>query len=131
MTYEEIYKGAVQMLNEDPSSDFCDDYERRAGYLLATFTSLALPMDKLHCEANNLLAPTASNASFVELETQFPLSALFAPAATYYLAAMLVLDENEDLSDKLFALYVNEIATIQSSLRAKSEKTADRYGLLH
>ena len=130
MDYCEIYNGAVQLLNGDQTLPDVADYERRAGYLLANFTMLAAPVDTVYREINSLPALTQRSYSYVELNKFFPLSTIFAPAAIYYLAAMLVLDENETLSDKLFDLYVNEIATIQASFPAKSTKTADRYGLL-
>ena len=130
MNYDEIYYSAVQLLNEDQEMPDVADYERRAGYLLATFTTLATPVDITYRELNGLPALSQKSYTYVELTKFFPLSTIFAPAATYYLASMLVLDENEELSDKLFALYVNEIATIQASFPAQNLKTVDRYGLL-
>ena len=130
MDYYEIYNSAVQLLSEDQDMPDIADYERRSGYLLATFTMLAVPVDTTYRELNSLPPLTQKSYTCVDLKKFFPLSVVFAPAATYYLAAMLVLEENEKLSDKLFDLYVNEMATIQASFQGQIQKTTDRYGLL-
>ena len=131
MIYQEIYDGAVQLVNEDSEQNDPADYNRRAGYILATFSTIAAPLDVVY-RKNHSLAPLLEKSfSYVNFERNFPLSDVFIPAAIYYLAAMLVIDENEAMSDKLFDLYVNEMATIQAEKPiAVTEKTADRYGLL-
>ena len=130
MLYQEIYDDAVQLVNEDSEQNDPTDYNRRAGYILATFSSLAAPVDVVYREIHAEAPLLTKSFSYVDLDRVFPLSDVFIPAATYYLAAMLVLDENERLSDKLFELYADEMATIQSSFPAKNGKTLDRYGLL-
>ena len=66
----------------------------------------------------------------IPLEADFPLSDRFVNAATAYLAAMLIIDENGELSDKIYDKYCDMMARIQSEIPAKIEKIAQKYGVL-
>jgi hypothetical protein len=46
-----------------------------------------------------------------------------------YLAAMLVLSEDAELSDKLFSRYCDAMSRAVSEIPMVSGKTVDRYGL--
>ena len=127
MTNRVLLTSAVALVCED-TEEIPADYEDRAPYLLASFCTQCLPIDLKYREANNILSkPNYRETAFLGLELSFPLSTVFAPAAVYYLAAMLVLDENEVLSDKLFALYANSISEIQASLPMKSQTITEVY----
>ena len=130
MEYSEIYNSAVQLLGEEQSLPNIADYERRAGYLLANFTMNTIPVDTLYRESNSLSPSTSKTYTYVEFKQFFPLSTVFASAGIYYLAAMLVLEENKELSDRLYALYLREIEGIKQSLQASLIQTRDCYGLL-
>ena len=64
-----------------------------------------------------------------DADADFPLCDVFAPAAIYHLASGLVIDENEEMSDKFFDRYINAILDIRKELPASVEKIVDRYGL--
>ncbi len=130
MLFQELYDAAVQLVAEDPSHDTSEDYEERASYILATFCSQCAEADRLYRLANGLGNQSTQAVTYVPLSNTFPLSDRFAPAATYYLSAMLTVDENEELSEKFFALYADALASIRASLPATAEKIGDRYGLL-
>ena len=122
----------ICLINETPSIGSIDtaDYETRSCYLLALFTNQQLPLDAAYRAANNLEAITQRSYSMVELDRFFPLVLNFAPAAVYYLAAMLVIDENAELSNRFFAQYLSEIELIRRSFPSRIEITKDQYGLL-
>ena len=127
MTCKSIYDAALRLLCEVEEN--ASDYEDRAGYILATFCTEASAIDNRY-RAQNGEGPLLPFAKlFVELESDFPLSDVFLPAAEYYLAAMLAIDENEELSDRYFAKYTDSMTSIlQEKSQASSIK--DRYGLM-
>ena len=127
MTNRALLTSAVALVCES-TKEIPADYEERAPYLLATFCTQCLPIDVKYRDANNILSkPSYRETSMLALDLSFPLSHIFTPAAIFYLAAMLVLDENEILSDKLFALYVNSISEIQASFPLDSHPIKEVY----
>ena len=130
MLCRDVYTASVRMISEMPNSPDTEDYESRAPYLLGTVIAQLLPIDKLYRRAIGDSSKAATQSVCVDLSSVFPLCDRFVTAATYYLAAMLVMEENEVLGDRLFAFYADEVATIQSTLPARAEKIADRYSAL-
>ena len=127
MTYRELFDAAVRMVDENAADGDVEDYGERAGYLLAAACSQCAPQDRIYRKANGMADSTVQTVAFVELDEVFPLSPIFVPAVTYYLAAMLVLDENEDMSDTLFSHYADTLASIRNNLPASTERITDRY----
>ena len=128
MTAQKLLETAIAMVCEDPTNaDANADYAERAPYLLASFLTQCAPLDRAYRRAHALGEATAFNGATLALDDVFPLSGAFTPAAIYYLAAMLVLDENEAMSDRFFALYTDALASIQSSLPAKIERIRDKH----
>ncbi|MBQ9773241.1 MAG: hypothetical protein IJW30_05995 [Clostridia bacterium] len=131
MTAQELLDAAVAMVCEDPTNtDAISDYTERAPYLLATFLNQCTPLDRQYRKAHGLGAVSEFECAAFGLEEIFPLSKIFATAAVYYLAAMLVLDENEVMSDKLFARYSDLLASIQETLPAAIEPIKDKHKLI-
>ncbi len=128
MTAQEIFDAALRMVCENPdeTQEF-EDYTDRAPYLLATCAQECAGLDDLYRRAHELTARSVSIGATIPLTAEFPLSAVFTPAAGYYLSAMLVLDENEAMSDRFFALYSDALAAIQSALPARSETIVQCY----
>jgi hypothetical protein len=54
---------------------------------------------------------------------------VFVPAAVQYLASALIVDENEEMSDKFFDRYINLILEIRKTLPATQGAIVDRYDL--
>lgn len=130
MTCREIYTVALEMVDEALDNDN-DDYEERAPYLLASFCSACRALDARYREANGLDAASDFSDTCLSLDGEFPLHRAFSAPAAAYLAAMLVVDENEDMSDRFCALYSDRLAQIQAELPCKTESIQNRYlGLL-
>ena len=127
MTYRELYQSALRMVSEDGESTFNEDYEDRAGYLLAAFCNESAPIERKYCEANGVTQKSFSPKAMVTLSDSFPFHEVFVPAAIYYLSAMLVSDENEALSDRFFALYTDAISSIQRDLPYVKQKIVNGY----
>ena len=130
MTCKTLFDSAVALLCEDPSDgDRISDYIERAPYLFALCVAECHPLDSQYRTAHGLEAADVTESATLPFESTLPLSTIFAPAVVYYIAAMLVSDENEALSDKFFSLYTDAVSTIQTSLPASVHAIADTYGL--
>lgn len=127
MTYREIYDAALRAVAEGSTESNTEDYEERAQYLLATFCFECAGLDALWCAANGASSAGAPSTVCVSLEDSFGLSEVFAPAAVYYLSAMLVLDENESMSEEFLARYSDQLATLRASLPMAKECIRDQY----
>lgn len=130
MTYRELYQSALRMVSESDGEGLHADYEERAGYLLAAFCNECASIEKRYCEANDLTRAGFSPQSVIALDDRFPLQDAFVPAAIYYLSAMLVIDENEDLSDRFFELYTDSISTIQAGIPCVKHRIVNEYSNL-
>lgn len=130
MTCRDIYTVALEMVAEALDNDN-SDYEERAPYLLASFCSTCRTLDARYREANGCEAASDFSDTCLNLEDAFPLHRAFSSPAAAYLAAMLVVDENEELSDRFCALYSDRLAQLQAELPCKTESIQNRYvGLL-
>lgn len=127
MSYRELFEAAVRMVAEGGTVGDISDYEERASYLLATACHQCAPLDRAYRKATGAGEPSSRVGLCVELEDNFPLSEVFAPAVTYYLASMLVLDENAEMSDKLFDAFSDALASIRDGLPAATEKILNKY----
>ena len=128
MTYRELFDAAVRMVAENAEEGDVTDYEDRSSYLLATVSNQCAALDRAYRLANGAIDTALIKVGVcVMLDETFPLSDAFAPAVTYYLAAMLVLDENEEMSDTLFSRYADAIAQLRSQMPAVTEKIVNRY----
>lgn len=122
-----IYEAALAMINE-PGAGGADDYAERAPYLLAAFCGEAGGIDAAYRRAKGLPAQSAFDAVVIDFDEEFPLANRFAGAAALYLAAMLVIDENEELSDKLYGRYCDRMSCICTEVPGALESITDIYG---
>ena len=129
MTFREIFNAAVGMVCESVENGDCADYEERAPYLLAAACNECAASDRSYRMAHGADGGSYSETVCVGLDDAFPLADALATGVTYYLAAMLVLDENEEMSDRFFSLFCDTLSRIRASLPAKPEAIGDRYGL--
>lgn len=58
----------------------------------------------------------------------FPLSDIFIAPTIFYIASMLIVDENSELSDKLFERYSHAMTKLLSALPFEHTEIADVYG---
>ncbi len=127
MTYQSLFDSAKHAVCEGGSGGDTSDYAERAPYLLANFVGQSRMLDTQYRAAHQMDAGTYPEVAAVSMTDTFPLCAVFAPLAVYYLSAMLVLDENEEMSEKFFSLYADGIAALEDSLPAKIESIVNRY----
>ena len=128
MSYRELFEAAVRMVAEGGTAGDVSDYEERASYVLATACHQCAPLDRAYRKATGAGDSSAKVGLCVALEDTFPLSEAFVPAVTYYLASMLVLDENAEMSDRLFDSFSDALSSIRDSLPATTEKILNKYG---
>ncbi len=126
----DIYLSALKLIGESEDFEINADYSDRAPYLLAAFCTDADETERAYREANGLGKRGEFEAVRLGLEANFPFAEKFATSASLYLAAMLVIDENPELSDKIYERYCDLMARIQSELPSRIEKIADRYGII-
>ena len=88
----------------------------------------ARAIDAVFRQATGEPAQTAFSPVCIELSTPFPLTERFAAPAAAYLAAMLVIDENEALSDTLYSRYCDLMSDICAACPASSKTIIDVYG---
>ena len=129
MKYQEILDASIGMIGESGSTGNVGDYAERATYLMGTFCSQCLPVDRKYRISKGEIPEEITVPSCVTLSDSFPLSTVFVPAATYYIAAMLILEENEDISETLFGHYTDAIASIQNDLLASRHSIKNNYPL--
>ena len=130
MTYRQIYENALRLICETDDSVDTADYEERASYILATFLGQCASADRQYCTAHQLSTHTVVPVACVDPDQVFGLADAFMTPAEHYLAAMLVMDENEEMSERFFALYTDEISSLLASLPCSCEPIGDRYALL-
>ena len=128
MKNRDIYELALAFLAENGDRAENADYEERAGYLLSAFATEILEVNRIFSESVNDEAIRAVPL-YMALDEAFPMHDRFAAAAGMYLAAMLVLSEDSELSDKLFSRYCDAMSSAVSEIPMVSGKTVDRYGL--
>ncbi len=127
MKCKEIYDSALRVLAESTVPSDNDDYEERAPYLLATFCCELAGTDSALRRLLGKGSATEFNEVYLPLDTDFPLLPRFASAAALYLAAMLIIDDEQDFSDKLYERYCDKISAICSTVPAVAEKIKNKY----
>lgn len=127
MINREIYEAALRVLAQSSADGENEDYEERAPYLIASFCSEAEEIDRYLRRAMGMAAAESFGRVWLALEEEFPLLERLAPVACLYLAAMLVLEENGDLSDTLYERYCDAISSLRNGIPAVLESIADRY----
>ena len=128
MLCEQIYESALARLGESLNENDNSDYEERAPYLVAAFCSEAQERDKAWKASSGIGSQSTWNPVFISLDEAVPLSERFASAAAFYVAAMLVVESDEALSDKLYDRFCDAISTIDSNISiTKDPNGSDDY----
>ena len=103
MINREIYDAALALLAEE-QDELSYDYEARAPHILNAFFCECGEIDGAYRRTNAYVV-RADGTTLPDLDDEFPLSPCFFTAGVYYLAAVLVENENEGLCDRYFARY--------------------------
>ena len=115
-TVNDVYNKALVFIGDlnDPLGN--TDYHSRAPYIIASFCSNTKSLDKAIRRASNLGSTPSFSPVCIPILEQFPLCDELIHSAALYLASMLVIDDDEDLSEKLFDQYCDCLATLAASL---------------
>ena len=127
MITEFIYEGALRLLSESTDVGENTDYRDKAPYILGAFCSQTRGVDTAARRLKGADASRNSDIAYLSLDAEFPLLEDFVPAAELYLAAMLVIDYDAPLYERLFERYCDHISTVCSSIAPISEKTVNKY----
>ena len=132
MIYYDILDGAKAAVCEDvAASHTTEDYVTRGQFLLASFVVKYASLDAVWRKTHGMEPKEIdTDMASVNPRDEFPLCDIFAPIATDYLASGLVIDENEEMSDKFFDRYITGVMEIRNSLPAEQAPIVDRYGLV-
>ena len=127
MTNRELFENALRLLAQPTAEGENEDYEERAPFLLASFCNETQEVDSFLRMASGISSAVEFTRIWLPLDEEFPLLESLAPAACLYLAAMLVLDEDRSLSDRLYDLYSEAVSAIRSGICCTLESIVDRY----
>lgn len=123
-----VFDAALALIDE-VNDGSVDDYLERCPYLAAAFCTEVGTIDLLYRESfGGGTQPLFSTVS-IGMSDRFPLSDRFVPAAASFIAAMLVLEENEELYEKLYSRYSDQISAICAEIPGASEKIVEIYGV--
>ena len=127
MTNQEIFDAALRMCCEgNYSNSYVKDYTERAPYILASFLSHTASLVQKYRYVHRLEGEAFEGVT-VTLTESFAIPSVFSTAAVFYLSAMLTIEENEEMSDKFFALCNDELSRIEHSLPMTSEPIVNKY----
>ncbi len=127
MINQEIYEASLGILAQSISSSENEDYEERAPYLLAAFCNDVLDLDGTLRSIFGEDDTPDFHKVFLPLTDDFPLLDRFAPLAGLYVAAMLVLDEDGELSDRIYDRYNDMLDQIRSGIPYSLESITNQY----
>ena len=127
MTLRSVYETALKLIGEVEYTAAETELAERAPYIGAALCTEAAALDRAYRKAFGLDEVKPFPTLFLSLESDFPLSDRFAPAAAYYMAAMLILDEDTDLYEKLFDRWCSDLAAISAEIPFVKGSTAEVY----
>lgn len=97
------------------------DPESGATYHLAAFCCECAAIDALYRRQHGMAPAGRYSSVALPMDAPFPLIPRLVPAATAYLASMLVLDTDEELSERLYGRYCDLMATLCTSIPGAGE----------
>ena len=124
---QEIYEHALALLSLGHSTDENEDFAEQAPYHLAAFCTEAEDADRALRQHQGVGAAEEFNKVRIPLDEEFPLCDRLAPAAALYLAAMLILDEDPDRSDRLYDRYGEALSDAYQGIPATLESITQHY----
>ena len=123
----DIYRNALIHIGASPNSNAYGDYIERAPYIIANFCSAHKALDERIRKAEGLEPTSYFSPVFVFIEAEFPLCEKLVAPAVFYLAAMLVIDDDPELSDKLYERYCDTITEATMNYPCQNEKIGNKY----
>lgn len=131
MKCSDIFNAALRLLNEKESTLLTetDELRDRAPFILATCCEELAQLDHHYRQANGLDSAPPHHAVCLPLSADFPLCKRFAPIAAYYLASLLIADENMTLADFFYDKFSDAVATLTGEIPAVCHKIYDAYAM--
>lgn len=105
----------------DSEEAFELDPELGATYHLAAFCCECAVVDALYRRQHGMAPAGRYSSVALPMDAPFPLIPRLVPAAAAYLASMLVLDTDEELSERLYGRYCDLMATLCTSIPGAGE----------
>ena len=130
MTVQDIYDSSLRILAESTDPEDNADYAERAPFIIASFCTQNADLDKATRRMLGEASQHDFSAAYIELEDEFPLLERFAPAAALYLASMLVMEDFEDLSDRLYDRYCDLVSRFCEAVCLENSPITDVYGFI-
>ena len=127
MKLRSVYLTALKLIGEADCSLSESELEERAPYIGAALCREAASLDRAYRKAFSIGEGEEFEGLYLDLNAEFPLADHFAPAAAYYMAAMLILDEDTELYEKLFERWCDALAAISAEIPFVKGSTADVY----
>lgn len=131
MTCKSVFDNALRLAGAGNDPDLTEDYAERMRYLLSCFVGECYGMDASYRQRlaakGEAALPEVFDREAIDADEEFPMSVRFSPAAAYYVASMLVLEENAALSDRLYARYRDALAHIRAGIPMVISEIENRY----
>lgn len=127
MKLRSVYETALKLIGEIECTASEADLADRAPYIGAALCREASALDRAYRKAFGMENGVDFDGLYLDLEEKFPLADRFAPAAAYYMAAMLILDEDTELYEKLFERWCDALASISAEIPFVKGSTAEVY----
>lgn len=127
MKLRSVYETALKLIGEIECTASEADLADRAPYIGAALCREASALDRAYRKAFGMENGVDFDGLYLDLEEKFPLADRFAPAAAYYMAAMLILDEDTELYEKLFERWCDALAAISAEIPFVKGSTAEVY----
>lgn len=134
MKCEAIFDNVIRLIGAGNHPDHTSGYRTRMPYLLACFVGECYAMDASYRQRHNMTAdagepllPDVFDATAIAADEDFPMSVRFSPAAAYYVASMLVMEENPDLADRLYARYSDALSHVRAGIPMVISEISNKY----
>lgn len=128
VTNRDIYKNSLALIGESLDSSYLEDYEERAPYLIASVAYQTIALDKKIRRSDGLGEAARFSPVYLSLDLDFPLCDQLSFPAALYVASLLVIDEDPELSDNLYDKYCDSVASLEAnySLPTVSDNTGSQ-----
>ena len=127
MKLRSVYLTALKLIGEVDCSLSESELAERAPYIGAALCREAASLDRAYRKAFGIGESKEFEGLYLDLNAEFPLADRFAPAAAYFMAAMLILDEDTELYEKLFERWCDALASISAEIPFVKGSTTDVY----
>ncbi len=105
------------------------EMQERFPYALAAACTVLAELDAEYRKWKGEQEQGEISGIYIPLSADFPLSERFVNPTSLYISSLLLIGINEDVSDKFFEKYADDISHIASEIPYISGKTAERYYL--